>query len=600
MQPLWKNPAALSTAVLIFVSGIDAGVVHAPKVTNRLRRQASSLIAHRHKSKEPSWGYGDAGGTGWANAGYAKCAMKDQSPVDLSKIQPAAEPNGQKLFFRYRPYTRAIPLFNDGRLIAWTAQEWRSEEIGHIGLGTEYPHGLTEYYSLFQVVIHTPSEHTYNGVRVPLELQLYHRKMDLIDGAPKALAEGEAVVAIGFYESEHDNEVLAALGSHGAPMDTGQEVLANNNGDGLDFSSLFKKDANDGGGAGETVAFLEYTGSMTTPPCDTGVRWFVRPDALPASHEVLEKFRAAADAVAGARDAGAGNARRLQDSGGRSVFLFETEDTTALKTPAQAHEAMHVNTSPRDQTGLTPTVEPGAVTPVVAPGGGEEPEEPVQEDDSSAAAPKEEGPSACQVNFNPSDVGAILCCWSAISIETSPEVIITRNGKFQEAQQEAEKADKDLADAENNKNEQCEAFEDAQKKAETAEPGPEQTAANAKASTFSSGCEQAKKMINDLTKEKESWDAKVMGVRGQIEGSLKKASNELKNAKGGFPCTQESVEIVNPKAAEMDPTMATVDIGHSFPRYLAPGNPHLIAGADSGLVEMQMPKRSRHMELLAF
>lgn len=594
MQPLWKYPAACSAAVLVFLlflSGICVGAVKTPKATSRFRHKASALLAHRHKSHFPAWGYGDLGGNDWANVGYSRCALGDQSPVDLSKMVGMAAPNGTQLFYRYRPYSRAIPLYNDGRLIAWTVQEWRSEEVGHLALGKEYPHDITEYYSLFQVVIHTPSEHTFGGVRVPLELQLYHRKMDLVDGAPKELAEGEAVVAIGFEESTTNNEILSALGSHGAPMATGEEVLGNNEngGGGIDFASLFKKDTSDGGGSGESVAFLEYEGSLTTPPCDKGIRWFVRPEPLPASHKILETFRAAADAVAGARDAGAGNARTLQDIGSRVGIWMDATDATPLKTPQEVHATMTVNTSPRDQSGVPgDTAAPAA--PVAAAA-----EEPVTED-GGPPEPDKDSPKACQVNFHPSDVGSILCCWSASAIETSPNVIIERNGKYVEAQHEVAKVEKDLADGENHKNEQCEAYEDAKKEAETAGAGQEAVEANQKASTYATGCEEARKTVNDLSNQKESWNARVMGVRGQIEAALGKAKDELKKAKGGFACVQESVEIAVPTAAETDPSSATVDRLHSFPRYLAPGNPKLIAGADSGLVEMQVPK-PRHSEL---
>merc|ERR1719265_86506 len=90
---------------------------------------------------------------------------------------------------------------------------------------------------------------------------------------------------------------------------------------------------------------------MTTPPCTGGVKWFVRPDALPASHEVLESFRAAADAVTSAQHAGAGNARDLQDIGSRVAIWLDATDATALRTPEEVHNAMATNTKPRDQDG---------------------------------------------------------------------------------------------------------------------------------------------------------------------------------------------------------------------------------------------------------
>jgi carbonic anhydrase len=591
MQPLWRCPAALS-AVFVLVSG----ALNSPKASGSLRKKASALLAHKQKLREPAWGYGDMGGVDWGNAGYAKCVMKDQSPVDLSKMAGKADVNNSKLYYRYRPYSRAIPLFNDGRVVAWTVQEWRSEEVGHIALGPEYPHQLTDYYSLFQVVVHTPSEHTFNGTRVPLELQLYHRKMSLDDGYPTEAIEGEAVVAIGFEESTSSNNLLSALGSHGAPTETGQEVLGNNEaGSSIDFASLFKIDTNDGGGAGDSAAFLTYEGSMTTPPCNTGIKWFVRADPVPASHAVLENFRKAADAVAGARDPGAGNARALQDIGGRVAIWLDATDATSLRSPQQVHDTMNTNTDPKSHDGARTKLPPPQ--DIIAPADGpvEVPTEPVTEDGGPVQSSTEkvvDSPMACQVNFKPSDVGAILCCWSQASIETAPDIIIERNGRYAEAQQELATVEKDLADGENHKNEQCQAYEDAKKEADSTDVGPEATAANQKASTYETGCEEAKKNVIELSNQKEGWDAKVMAVRGELQAALKKATEELEK-KPGFACTQESVEIVIAKAAETDPGRASVDKLHAFPRHLAPGNPKLIAGADSGLVEMQLSKHPR-------
>jgi len=288
------------------------------------------------------------------------------------------------------------------------------------------------------------------------------------------------------------------------------------------------------------------------------------------------------------RDAGAGNARTLQDIGSRAAIWLDATDATAFKTPKEVFDSMMTNVSPKDHTGVVAVNTSVAPSPPVAP----ESTEPVTEDGGPAKAPTD-SPQACQVNFVPSDTGAILCCWSPASIETSPDVIIERNGKYVEAKDEEKKVEQDLADAENHKNEQCQAMKDAEKAAESAGPGPEAMEANQKASTYASGCKEAEKMVLDLAKQKESWNSRVMAIRGQIEAALGRAREELKESKGGFPCVQASVEIVVPKAAATDPSKATVDVAHTFPRHLAPGNPKLIAGGDSGLVEMQLEKHSK-------
>lgn len=40
----------------------------------------------------------------------------------------------------------------------------------------------------------------------------------------------------------------------------------------------------------ETEDFYNYAGSLTTPPCSEGVRWFVLKDRITISHKQVDEF----------------------------------------------------------------------------------------------------------------------------------------------------------------------------------------------------------------------------------------------------------------------------------------------------------------------
>jgi len=108
-----------------------------------------------------------------------------------------------------------------------------------------------QLYSLVELHLHSPSEHTILGERVPLELHIVH--------ALPSSPESRVIVSI-LYNYSSD-------GSHN-PLLTGWwwELFRNHNVTGVGVNALIEQ-----GGP----SFWSYQGSVTTPPCAEGVRWFV-------------------------------------------------------------------------------------------------------------------------------------------------------------------------------------------------------------------------------------------------------------------------------------------------------------------------------------
>ncbi|KIM90524.1 hypothetical protein PILCRDRAFT_1806 [Piloderma croceum F 1598] len=118
-------------------------------------------------------------------------------------------------------------------------------------------------WKLSQFHFHTPSEHR-------LDLGHYEAEMHFVFAA----ADGSTKVAVlGFFIQVASNEstplletIFAHLGSIQTPGTTTQLPT-------IDFSS-FQASAN-------KMAYFQYTGSLTTPPCTEGVAWFLATTPIP-------------------------------------------------------------------------------------------------------------------------------------------------------------------------------------------------------------------------------------------------------------------------------------------------------------------------------
>jgi len=237
-----------------------------------------------------AWSYdaSDGGGQdGWASAdsSFSKCGSGDrQSPIDLYQFRVASE--SEPLL---------TPQFKAGRLLLRNTGEY-------IRIVT--PFGSLMYHGdrVFEVVyaaIHTPSDHHMGGESMPLELQFICRSPD----------DGDIVGLSLLYKEGPKNEFLAKLADN-LPKDAGKETLTAssfNLGDALPRDVTQYK-------AGTRVAYPYYTydGSLTTPPCTEGVKWFVWSKPDHASKEQIDSLRALFPAASN---------RRVQSAEGRIVQL---------------------------------------------------------------------------------------------------------------------------------------------------------------------------------------------------------------------------------------------------------------------------------------
>lgn len=217
-----------------------------------------------------AWDYQRNGGD-WSPLGQCG-AQGQQSPINLpASAPPAAEE--LTMFLKYPALQSSVTVYNNGNSIALTMPDDFRAGFG-LGKASDGPKIFQESedadaYRLWQVNFHSPSEHTVNGEHLPLEMQLMHQQ---VTGG-----EGLAVVVVLFNAVPNAyGELLDSIIGKGLPEKPWEEALRKPS---FQFAPVL-------GGS----EFYSYEGSLTVPPCEHKVRYFVRKEAIPAAHAQLTEF----------------------------------------------------------------------------------------------------------------------------------------------------------------------------------------------------------------------------------------------------------------------------------------------------------------------
>ena len=193
----------------------------------------SILLADEDKH----WSYsGETGPENWAKLApeFAACGIgRNQSPINITKTVAA---DLETLQFNYE--SNSTVIVNNGHTLQINAGPNSWLRVGG------------EDFQLMQLHFHSPSEHQVNGEIFSLEGHLVHQNHS---GAL-------AVVAVLFRAGEWNND-LARFGA-AAPKELNQPEPIN-----LQFADLELFRNNE--------SYYRYNGSLTTPPCTEGVRWYV-------------------------------------------------------------------------------------------------------------------------------------------------------------------------------------------------------------------------------------------------------------------------------------------------------------------------------------
>lgn len=204
-----------------------------------------------------------------ANWGGQCAGSGPQSPVDLPLAASADE--AQKLFLKYPAIDSSFPLYHNGYSIALTLPE---SYKGGFGLGEkldDLDSKDASAYRLWQINFHAPSEHTLQGRKMPLEMQMMHQRVT--GGSSET-----AVVVVLFEDAANAYlDVLGKFMKDGLPKEAWEEKVIP---DGVELGDLV-------GGS----PFYNYEGSLTVPPCESSVKYYVRQEPIPAANAQLRQFQ---------------------------------------------------------------------------------------------------------------------------------------------------------------------------------------------------------------------------------------------------------------------------------------------------------------------
>jgi carbonic anhydrase len=238
-----------------------------------------ATVAAAQSAVEPApWSYeGKTGPLAWGklDRSYKACSQgREQSPIDTrsARLNKALQP----IEFHY--IAGPVTLEHNGHTI-----------VAHVVPGSYIVAGGVRY-DLVQFDFHHPSEEAVKGKLTEMDVQLLHKS-----------AEGKlAVVAIRLREDvEAPNAVLATLWPH-LPKKAGD-------------TEKVKEFVNPGGLLPVDRGYWSYTGSLTTPPCTEGVRWFILEEDLSLSRDQWQTFARLFKV----------NSRPLQDGHGRRIAANE-------------------------------------------------------------------------------------------------------------------------------------------------------------------------------------------------------------------------------------------------------------------------------------
>ena len=238
------------------------------------------------------WGYEAGNGPedwGMMSPEWILCADGlQQSPIDLADAAaatlPAAEihtPTGQEVEILNQ--AGVIGALDNGHTIQINSKTGETMTVGD------------ETYSLVQFHFHAPSEHTVDGEHFPMEMHFVHQATD------GALAVVGVLIEEG--ASNLGIEPLWAQLAEAPGTETTVQIPA-------EFADqIFPRNA---------AGIYYYDGSLTTPPCSEGVKWYVRKTPTRFSTEQIAAFTAVYDH----------NNRPVQARNDRSLYLDENPTVT--------------------------------------------------------------------------------------------------------------------------------------------------------------------------------------------------------------------------------------------------------------------------------
>lgn len=208
-----------------------------PKAIPALFFTTTICCAPHAQAEGEHWSYGEHGGPakwGELDQAFASCKIgKVQSPIDIRGAKAADLP---AIKFDYKP--SPLKVIDNGHTIQVNYAPGSSIDVG----GARY--------ELQQFHFHKPSEEKINGKSHAMVAHLVHKS-----------ADGKLAVIAVLLDKGGDNPTISEIWKN-LPKEKEKEISVTAT---VDVAALLPR----------SRGYYTFPGSLTTPPCSEGVRWFV-------------------------------------------------------------------------------------------------------------------------------------------------------------------------------------------------------------------------------------------------------------------------------------------------------------------------------------
>ncbi|KAM3915484.1 receptor-type tyrosine-protein phosphatase gamma [Leptodactylus fuscus] len=280
LQPCWWILfLKISTSVLHYVLCYPAYTEGNVGALHENRHGSSVQIRRRKAASEPYWSYsGVYGPDNWVLTS-PDCKGLHQSPIDIVDYTAKIRDEFQELILDGfdNESSNKTWMKNTGKTVAILLKD--DYYISGAALPGRFKAEKVEFH-WGQSNASAGSEHSINGRRFPVEMQIYSYNPDDFDSFGAAIMDKRLIAAMSvfFQATQKNNPALDPIihGLKGVVHHEKETFL-----DPFILRDLLPASLG---------SFYRYTGSLTTPPCSQIVEWVVFSRPVPISYQQLEAF----------------------------------------------------------------------------------------------------------------------------------------------------------------------------------------------------------------------------------------------------------------------------------------------------------------------